>query len=186
MEEELKTPAFVDGERVYLRPLREAALNDRYLDWLNDAEVTRFLEAGTFPETPAGLRAFYEAMHASKTDVLLAICDKATDRHIGNIKLGGINWIHRYADLGILIGEKDYWHKGCGREACRLLLRYAFETLNLNKVILGVYSNHAAAIRTYEQVGFRVEGHITGLLNFEGTYVDKVLMGISKEQFAAD
>ena len=178
-------PAFVDGVKILLRPLCEADLNDRYLSWLNDGEVTRFMEAGMFPVTSRELREFYEKTTKSRTDVLFAIVDKETDLHIGNIKLGGINWIHRFADLGIMIGDKQYWAKGYGQEACSLLLKYAFETLNLNKVTLGVYGNHAAAIKTYEKAGFQIEGRITGLFNFQGRYVDKVIMGISQGQFAS-
>ena len=178
-------PAFVDGVKVFLRPLREADVNDRYLSWLNDGEVTKFLEAGTFPVTAQELREFYQNVSKSRTDVLFAIVDKKTDLHIGNIKLGGINWIHRFADLGIMIGDKQYWSKGYGQEACSLLLKYAFGTLNLNKVTLGVYGNHTAAIRTYEKAGFQIEGKITGLLNFEGRYVDRVIMGISRQQFTS-
>ena len=181
--DQTEEPAFVDGVKILLRPLCEVDLNDRYLSWLNDGEVTRFMETGTFPVTARELQEFYENTAKSKTDVLFAIVDKETDLHIGNIKLGGINWVHRFADLGIMIGDKPYWGKGYGREACSLLLKYAFETLNLNKVTLGVYGNHAAAIKAYEKVGFQIEGRISGLLNFEGRYVDKVILGISRQQF---
>ncbi len=178
-------PAFVDGTKIMLRPLREADVNDRYLSWLNDGEVTRFMEAGTFPVTARELREFYERTSKSRTDVLFAIVAKETGLHIGNIKLGSINWVHRFADLGIMIGDKQYWAKGCGQEACSLLLKYAFGSLNLNKVTLGVYGNHETAIKAYEKVGFQIEGRITGLLNFEGRYVDKVIMGISQQQFSS-
>ncbi|MCE5325934.1 MAG: GNAT family N-acetyltransferase [Planctomycetaceae bacterium] len=184
MDSQPEIPAFVDGDLVMLRPLVESDLTQRYLDWLNDAQVSRFLESGTFPETMDSLRAFYNAMQGSKHNVLFAIIDKATGKHIGNVKLGGINWIHRYGDLGIMVGDKAYWHKGYGREACRLLLKYAFGRLNLNKVWLGVYGNHAAAIRSYEKVGFVIEGRMSEMLNFEGAYVDKVIMAITKRQFA--
>ena len=183
MTDQLKIPAFIDGEKVALRPLCEKDINDTYLSWLNDGEVTKYLETGTFPVTADELQKFYAAISKSKTDVLFAIIDKSTKAHIGNIKLGGINWVHRFADLGIMIGNKISWHKGFGQEACRLLLKYAFENLNLNKVTLGVYGNHAPAVRAYEKVGFKIEGRITNFLNFEGQYVDKIIMGISKQEF---
>ena len=64
-----------------------------------------------------------------------------------------------------------------------MLLKYAFENLNLNKVTLGVYGNHTPAVRAYEKVGFKIEGRITDFFNFEGKYVDKIIMGILKQEF---
>jgi len=129
------------------------------------------------------LKNFYKKISDSKTDMMFAIIDRRTNLHIGNIKLGAINWVHRYADMGIMIGEKRCWGKGYGREACDLILEYAFRRLNLNKVILGVYSNHVRAIGMYEKVGFRIEGRIKKLLRFDGRYVDKLFMGISQRDF---
>ena len=183
MADKVEAPAFVDGVKISLRPLREADLGQRYLSWLNDGEVTRFLEVGTFPVTARELREFYQNVSKSKTDVLFAIVDKETDLHIGNIKLGGINWVHRFADLGIMIGDKEYWNKGYGEEACKLLLRFAFENLNLRTVTLGVYGNHVAGKKAYEKVGFQIDGRIKGYFNCHGEYVDKVIMSISKERF---
>ena len=80
-------------------------------------------------------------------------------------------------------GEKKYWGKGLGEEACKLVLDYAFKTLNLNKVILGVYGNHKAGIRTYRKAYFAVEGRIKQYYNFDGRFVDKVIMGISRRTF---
>ena len=176
-------PAYLIERKIYLRPLTRKDINQKYLSWLNDPDVTRYIESGIFPTTKKALKDFYERVNKSKTDVIFAIATKKDNIHIGNIKLGNINWIHRYADLGIMIGEKKYWGKGYGQEACRLLLKYAFEVLNLNKVILGVYATHKQAIRIYQKVGFKIEGRVKKLLNFKGKYTDKIVMGILKQEF---
>jgi RimJ/RimL family protein N-acetyltransferase len=179
-----KTEAdFLKGRRVMLRPLALRDINRRYLAWLNDQEVTAYLETGVFPTDMRELKNFYKKISNSKTDMMFAIIDKRTDLHIGNIKLGAINWVHRYADMGIMIGEKRYWGRGYGGEALGLVLGYAFKRLNLNKVILGVYSNHRRAIGMYEKAGFHIEGRIKKLLRSEGRYVDKIFMGISQRDF---
>jgi len=174
---------FIEGSKVLLRPLEKKDINMKYLSWINDAEVTRCTEIGNFPTTLMGLRTFYSGVSKSKNDVMLAIVDKKKDLHIGNIKLGGISWIHRFADLGIIIGEKKYWGRGYGSEACRLLLKYAFECLNLNKVTLGVYGTHEAAIEAYKKAGFKTEGRLTGMMRLKNKYVDKVIMGISQKEY---
>lgn len=174
---------FLEDKKVILRPLQEEDINERYLSWVNDREVTKYMETGIFPITLKELREFYKRISKSKTDIIFAIVDKKNNLHIGNIKLGSINWVHRFADLGIMIGERKYWRKGYGQEACRLLLEYAFNRLNLNKVILGVYSVHKPAIKAYQRVGFKIEGRIKRMLRLEGKYVDKIIMGISRKEF---
>lgn len=176
-------PPFLMGRKLYLRPLLASDLTERYLSWLNDAEVTRYVEAGSFPVTKGDLEEYCQNMKHSRTNLVFAIVDRKKGVHIGNIKLGGINWIHRFGDLGILIGDKKYWSKGYGEEACRLLLEYAFGRLNLNKIILGSYATHIAALKTYSKVGFKIEGRMKKMLNNDGKYVDKLLMGVLQSQY---
>lgn len=56
----------------------------------------------------------------------------AEGRHIGNISLDGIS--EGTADLGIMLGAKDVWGKGYGREAIKRLTRYGFEDLELTQI----------------------------------------------------
>jgi hypothetical protein len=41
--------AFLVREKLYLRPLEAADVSDEDLEWLHDAEVTRYVETGRFP-----------------------------------------------------------------------------------------------------------------------------------------
>ena len=174
---------YLRGKKIYLRSLLKSDLTPRYLSWLNSSEVTKYMETGIFPTIERDLEKFYNKINKSKTDVMFAIVSKKNDLHIGNIKIGNINWIHRFADLGIMIGDKKYWGKGYGQEACKLVVDYAFSRLNLNKLLLGVYATHKPAIRTYQKIGFRIEGVLKKMLNLEGKYVDKIIMGILKDEF---
>lgn len=177
--------AFLEGGSVTLRPLRPEDINERYVSWLNDPEVTRYLEVGRFPSTIRDLERFHEACSASRNAVMLAVCLRDGGRHVGNIELGRIDWVHRHADIGILIGEKDQWGQGVGSEALVLMLAYAFDRLDLKKIIMGAYSSHAAAIRMYERAGFRVEGQLTSMLNDNGIWVDKVILGMTQAEYHA-
>jgi [ribosomal protein S5]-alanine N-acetyltransferase len=176
---------FLAGSQVYLRALERADLNETYLAWLNDPEVTRYLETGVFPSTLEDLEKFYETVTGSRSQVILAIVDKKSDRHIGNVKLGPIDWIHRRAVFGILIGEKKFWGRGIGEEVTRLMVEYAFQRLNLNRVTLGVTAEHQPAVRCYEKVGFRVEGRIREDLFKDGEYKDRLWMGLLRSEYLA-
>lgn len=79
---------YLVGGRIYLRLLHKRDIDGKYLSWLNDSEVTKYMEAGIFPTTQKDLEEFYERISKSKTDVMFSIVKKRNDRHIGNIKLG--------------------------------------------------------------------------------------------------
>ena len=175
--------AFVEGSLVILRPLERADLNERYLGWLNDPEVTRYTETGTFPTTSEDLENYYRGITSSRNDVMLAIVDKQSGLHIGNVKLGPIHWVHRWATFGILIGEKEFWGKGAGEEATRLMVEYGFRRLNLHRIDLGVFAEHEAAVRCYEKVGFKVEGRMREDLFRGGEYKDRLWMGLLRSEY---
>lgn len=183
MRKENKLSGCLSGTNIYLCPLSKKHVNDKYLSWLNDKEVTRYLECRFSRTTKKDLKHYYQKIKKSRINKMFAIITKKGNNYIGNIKLGNINFRHKYADLGIMIGEKKYWGKGYGKEACGLLLGHAFNQLNLHKVILGIYANHRQAIKAYQKVGFKIEGRVKKLLNFEDRYVDKIIMGISRSEF---
>lgn len=169
---------FLETDRTGLRPLTTDDATDAYLGWLNDHEVTRGLETGVFPSTKESLIDFIRKTSQSRDNIIFAIVDKSSGKHIGNIKLGNINWVHRHGELGILIGDKTAWGKGFGTDACGLLVKYAFEKLNLRKVWLAVFSNNPAAIAIYQKLGFEEEGRLKEHVFSDGAFADKLLMSV--------
>ena len=174
---------FIPGTLVYLRPLCREDLSGRYSAWMNDPEVTCYIESGIFPSTSEDLEKFFRDVTGSRNQVIMAVADKKTHRHIGNVKLGPIDWVHRRSHFGILIGEKDFWGKGVGAEVTRLIVEYAFKRLNLNRVDLGVYAEHQSAVRCYEGVGFKIEGRLRQDLFHHGQYKDRLWMGLLRSDY---
>ena len=174
---------FLVGEQVVLRPLARTDVEGPYLEWLNDHDVTRFLETGTTPVTPAVLQRYVDAVTQARDVVMLAIVEKDSGVHVGNVKLAGIHPVHRRADLGIMLGDKQRWGRGYGREAVALMLAYGFDRLNLNKIYLGVDVDNVAAVRIYEQLGFKIEGTQRQHHFRDGAYRDRHVMGILREDY---
>jgi len=174
---------FLIGERLYLRSLEDSDIGEEYLGWLNDPEVTRYLETGKFPSTPEIIRKYVEQFTNSSSDLLFGIIDRDTDLHIGNVTLNRINWIHRTADTGLLIGRKEFWGKGYAFEAWSLLIEYAFQRLGLRKIIAGAVADNKASIVALEKLGFRVEGTFRREYLIDGEYRDSVRLGLLREEF---
>jgi [ribosomal protein S5]-alanine N-acetyltransferase len=176
--------AIASGAKIFLRPLERTDLGESYLGWLNDPEVTRYMETGTFPTTMQDLENFYRDVTGSRSQVILAVVDKKSGRHIGNVKLGPIHWVHRRATFGILIGDKTFWAKGIGAEATRLAVEYGFYRLNLRRIDLAVFAEHESAVHSYEKVGFKVEGRFRQDTFQGGEYKDRLWMGLLRSEYA--
>jgi len=176
--------AFVLGSKIYLRPLCRKDVNESYLSWLNDAQVTRYMETGVFPTTMEELEKYYEEVRSSQNQVMFGVIDKKSGQHIGNVKLGPIRWVHRKATLGIMIGVKKFWGSGIGTEATRLAVEYGFYRLNLQRIDLGVFAEHESAVRCYQRVGFKVEGRFRHDLFQDGEYKDRLWMGLLRSDYA--
>lgn len=92
-------------------------------------------------------------------------------------------WVHQNAWVGIGLGERDYWGKGYGTDALRLVLHFAFMELNLNRVSLDVFEYNLRAIHSYEKAGFCHEGRQRQLINRNGKRWDMLEMGILREEW---
>lgn len=171
---------FIKGSKIYLRAIELTDVNERYLSWVNDPEVTRGLVSGTYPSSMNSLRSYVEQVVNDPTKIMLAVCDTATNLHIGNVKLDQISPVARTAEFGIMIGDQAFWGQGIGLEVCNLMIAYAFNQLNLRKVSLSVFSNNPAAIRLYEKAGFTIEGRLKAHVFADNAYHDKLWMSIFK------
>lgn len=107
------------------------------------------------------------------------------DRLVGEIGLESTEYGHRDTYVGISIGDRSDWGRGYGTDAMLIMLRYAFNELNLHRVSLSVFEYNPRAIRSYEKVGFQVEGRQRRLLQREGRRWDVVHMGILQSEWRA-
>ncbi|MFC1568329.1 GNAT family N-acetyltransferase [Candidatus Margulisiibacteriota bacterium] len=183
-----KNKYHIEGDSIYLREVRLSDVNENYHRWLNDPEVNKYLETRFAPQTIDSIKEYVEKMSQKADEIFLAICDKATDKHIGNIKLGPINPHHKYADISLVIGDKDFWGKGIATEAIKLISDYAFVQLGLHKVSAGCYSDNIGSAKAFHKVGFTEEGRLKKhYLDANNNYIDRICLGLvnSKEQGGA-
>jgi len=166
----------LSGDRIYLKKLDPDALSSAYVSWMKDHEVVRFLDNPTADFSEGSLKEFVRKMNASGKDHLFGIFLKENSRHIGNIKLGNINFFHHLADLGIIIGAKEYWGHGYATEAVQLLTDYAFRVLKLHKVIAGMLAVNHGSYRVFMKAGYRQIGRYTEHRLVDGIFVDSIIV----------
>jgi diamine N-acetyltransferase len=158
----------------------------KFVEWLNDPEVNRYLELMYFPFSMANEEQWFDAMlKRSREEQPFAIEIKNGDgwRLVGNCGFFEFNWITRSAEVGLFIGEKSTWNKGYGTEVMRLLLRIGFETLNLNRIFLRVDEANKGGIRAYEKAGFIHEGALRQGVFQAGQYRNMLVMSVLRSEW---
>jgi RimJ/RimL family protein N-acetyltransferase len=175
------------GEKVNLRPVKRTDI-EYFLKWYTNPEVIQYLTI-YLPMTEMVEEKFIEGLGTSRlmTTVFFVIeaIEGGTVQPIGTMELGDLNNKDRCGTFGIAIGDKDYWSKGCGTEAARLIIRYGFEQINLHRINSEVYSFNERSLRLHKKVGFTEEGRRREAGYRNGRYHDDVFFGILKSEWLA-
>lgn len=177
----------ISGERIRLRAISRKDLPD-FVTWLNDPEVRLNLDI-YYPFSFEQEEKWFEEIlthHVDEQPLAIEVSNQDIWKLIGNIGFININQHKRSAEIGILIGDKQYWDKGYGTEAMRLMIAYGFQTLNLNRIFLRVYETNPRGIRCYEKAGFIQEGRLRQAHFNNGSYVDVLMMSILKDEWTKE
>ena len=172
------------GKNVRLRAIEREDL-PRYVSWFNDPEVreglNQFLPMSLVEEE----KWFEELLNREPVEKPFAIDVLEDDAwvHVGGAGLFSFDHQASHAELGIVIGAKKYWDRGHGTNIVRLLLRHAFDSLNLHRVSLVVFESNPRAIRVYKKVGFVEEGRMRESHFSGGKYCDTLMMSVLRGEW---
>jgi RimJ/RimL family protein N-acetyltransferase len=171
------------GERVWLRPLEERDM-PAYVAGINDTEVGG-LAGYAVPLSVAQATAWLGRVMEGwgRDGYFFAICPLGEDRFIGTTWLKELNLLHGNAELAIFM-DRDHIGGGWGTDAQRALLSFAFRSLGLERVYLTTAAeDNERAIRSYQKVGFQVEGRMrSAYRGFLGLH-DALLMSILRSEW---
>ncbi|TSC76877.1 MAG: GCN5-like N-acetyltransferase [Parcubacteria group bacterium Gr01-1014_31] len=165
---------------VTLRPLRVSDA-PAFCRWLQDPEVTRFLNRH---EDPPTLREEREYLRDEQRRADHAQWGIVVERElVGTVALDKIDREHRRAVYGIFIGNPRYWGQGYGTAAGRLVVRFGFRQLKLQRISLLVYVYNTRGYRSYRRLGFRREGRLRNHFYRNGTHHDAFVMGMLRREY---
>ncbi|MDR2516375.1 MAG: GNAT family N-acetyltransferase [Spirochaetaceae bacterium] len=163
----------MSGNKCYLSPIN---VNDaeKFAEWLNDLEVTVNLTLYNNVINTENEKALLENLSKEHH---YSIIDQETNALLGSCGFVDIDHLNQTAEVGICIGNKQYWNRGYGTEALILLLDYGFKALNLHNVLIRVYAFNERAAKCYEKAGFKLMGKRRDTLRrgkkkYDVTYLD--------------
>lgn len=173
-------PVFLHKNSLSLRPISLEDL-DLIYKWHNNPEVTKYsLNKLVYPSDKSRIEKFINNSNSNKI-ITFSILDNK--KNVGYIGLSSIDQINNKAEYFIFIGDKKNWGKGIGHKSSLLLIDYAFNTLNINRIELTVSAIHKSAIKLYKKIGFIEEGRKKQSCYRDGKYHDKLIMAILKKDW---
>ncbi len=170
-------------KRVYLRELTHDDINDNYLSWFRNNEVTSFLEVDGNSLTYQMVADYIDEGRDNGSYFMYAICLVENDLHIGNLKIGPINHKHRVADLVCVIGDRSQWGKGLATDAIMLGNNLAFEKYDIRKLHGQIYADNVGSVKAYCKAGWIIEGVIEGRYLTPNGPMDQLLVSCNNPAY---
>ncbi len=143
---------FIIGNRIALRAFAESDITERHVAWLNDPVVMQFSRHRNLVHTKATCRMYLKSFDNSR-DSYYVLIDRLTDLSIGSMT-AYFNENHSAADLGILIGDTNFWGKGYAKEAILTLAFHLVRCKSVKRITCGTRADNERMIRLAESCGF--------------------------------
>jgi RimJ/RimL family protein N-acetyltransferase len=176
--------SIIYGKRIRLRAVEHEDVR-KFHAWVNDPEVTRSL-ALYLPMSYTDEENWFNSLakrDQKEKPLAIEIRKGKNWKLIGNCGVFDLDSVSSSAELGIMIGDKSEWNKGYGSEVMGMLVDHCFETLNLNRVSLKVYTENIRAVRAYEKAGFVLEGRLREAVYKHGKYDDVLIMSVLRSEW---
>jgi RimJ/RimL family protein N-acetyltransferase len=181
------TEQLFEGQHVRFAPPDAERDAEIVSKWTHDLDYLRSLSADIArPLSPFQVKKQYEEWDKDAEKHTLfnfAIRLKADERLIGFVRLNRIEWTHATGSMQIGIGDRNDRGQGYGTEALHMLLRYAFDELNLYRLAASTVEHNAGAIRFLERAGFVVEVRRRQAVQRDGKRWDVVMLGLLRDEW---
>ncbi len=146
----------IKSKKLYLKKLTKSDITTKYVNWLNDTNINKYLEARHFTHTLKSQRKYISEIINSKSTLIFGIFTN-DNIHIGIIKIGPIDDINKFTEISYLIGDKNFLRKGYSYNSIKICENFIFKKLKILKISAGVYSNNIASIQLLKKLGYKKE-----------------------------
>lgn len=178
------TNTFLIGKKTVLRPIHPTDVT-LFTRWVNEPDTNRYTSS-RFPMTELGEEEWIKKASVATqypSNVRLVIETKKGSAPIGIINLHAIDWIHRHATTGSMIGEAKYRGKGYATDAKMTLLEYAFDRLGMHKIISRADARNVKSIEYSKRCGYVVEATLKEEIFDAGKWRDIVSLACFRDSW---
>jgi RimJ/RimL family protein N-acetyltransferase len=172
MLESIKAQLPLNSDLVSLRLFIREDINQQYIGWLNDKDVVKYSNQKFIKHTEESCITFFESFKNSQS-LFLAIEDKLSKVMIGTLTIH-CNPHHHAADVGVLLGNKEYWGKGYAKQAWCAIIDLLCNVIMIRKVTAGTLACNLAMIGLMKASQMKLDGKRSAQELVDGQPVDIV------------
>jgi ribosomal-protein-alanine N-acetyltransferase len=168
----------IETDRFIIRRLTIDDATPQYLSWLDEQSRQGFIVSAKEKISIQQLREYIDDRFCRNDVIFFGIFTKDQKSHIGNIKFEPVNYLLKYAVMGILIGEPRWRGLGVAPEVIVASARWLNAQFDISQIILGVGINNTPAIKSYQKSGFAIEK--TDKISVDETQAISMIMHLNK------
>jgi RimJ/RimL family protein N-acetyltransferase len=172
----------IKGKKITLRAIEAEDLN-RLQVWANDPDIQYMLGGWHFPTNMNDQKKWFEALSCNSNHQRFIIINEGNVA-VGMANLVNINFKDGNAEHGLLL-DPQFQGKGYGYDVVTTIMKYAFEELRLNRLETTIIANNTPSLSLFEKCKWKQEGILRSWYYRKGQYIDKVFLGILKEEFSS-
>lgn len=166
------------SKNLFFRTLTIEDASSKYVNWLNDKTINKYLEVRHDIHTKKSVQDFIASRNKSDCEFLYGIFFQENKKHIGNVKIGNVNNLYKTGEISLFIGDKNYWGKGLGVEVIKSITIHGFSEIGLKKIEAGCYESNIASLKSFLASGYVVEGKLKSHVVLDGNREDLIRLGI--------
>ncbi|KZL94097.1 GNAT family N-acetyltransferase [Clostridium magnum] len=172
------------GEKIYLTSIEREDLH-KLMHWRNREDFRKYFREYREINTDMQNKWFESKVLNDPSTIMFSIKRVSDDELLGCCGLCYINWVHRHADLSLYIGLNNIYidEEGYAEESCRLLFKYGFNELGLNKIWTEIYEFDMKKIKLYSELGFKKDGVLRQNYFYDGKLWDSYVFSILQGEF---
>jgi len=174
----------IGTSRLLLEPFSEKYLTQRYVNWLNDAEVVQFSQQRWIQHSLNSCRDYMNSFEGTPNYFWAVVSRVPGEGPIGTMT-SYVDLQNGVADIGILIGEKRLWGKGYGTEAFLSAAGFLFHDAGMRKVTAGTVGANTGMLKIMEKAGMREDGRRSKQVLLDGREEDLVHGALFREDWRA-
>lgn len=171
---------FLIGKRLYLRPLEPDQDYHKLSIWNNDEDIRRYFNV--YPLNDARYKERLNTFYREFSHIVFGVASKEDHHLAGVVALKDINTLNQSGEFYIKIDASEQG-KGFGTEATKLMLRYGFLELNLNRIMTLDVEENIPGWKVDEKLGFRFEGVMREVFPRHGRHYNMRIYSMLRREY---
>lgn len=175
----------LEDERVLLRPLKSSDYDNLLSFSLNEPTLWQYSiqQANTEEKLLSYINNALEK-RKNLSEYPFIVFDKKTNQYVGSTRFYDIQLKDKTLQLGYTWYGKDFQGTGLNKHCKFLLLQFAFDEIEMERVEFRADNNNARSIAAMRSIGCTVEGVLRQhVLLFDGNRRDSIILSILKSEW---